>query len=73
MAQALNSPQISDLPSRREGFQNQFEFATGADFMGSFPITQCGKLATYYIRLYTRLEVRAVHLKISETFLHALQ
>ena len=47
MAQEISPPQMSDLPSERLPLQNHFAFATtGLDFIGPFPIKQCGKFAT---------------------------
>ena len=70
MAQEIHPPQMSDLPSERLLLQNHFAFATtGLDFIGPFPIKQCGKFATYYILLFSCLVVRARHLEISEGLL----
>ena len=68
MAQEISPPQMSDLPSERLPLQNYFAFATtGLDFIGPFPIKQCGKFATRYILLFSGLVVRAVHLEVSES------
>ncbi|XP_075261158.1 uncharacterized protein LOC142352888 [Convolutriloba macropyga] len=68
MAQEISPPQMSDLPSERLSLQNHFAFATtGLDFIGPFPIKQCGKFATRYILLFSCLVVRAVHLEVSES------
>ena len=59
---------MSDLPSERLPLQNHFAFAiTGLDFIGPFPIKQCGKIATRYILLFSCLVVRAVLLEVSES------
>ena len=68
MAQEISPPQMSDLPSERLPLQNHFAFATtGLDFIGPFPIKQCGKFATRYVLLFSCLVVRAVHLEVSES------
>ena len=68
MAQEINPPQMSDLPSERLPLQNHSAFATtGLVFIGPFPRKQCGKFAIRYILPFSCLVVRAVHLEISES------
>ena len=68
MTREISPPQMSDLPSERLPLQNHIAFATtGLDFIGPFPIKQCGKFSTRYILLFSCLVVRAVHLEVSES------
>ena len=68
MAQEINPPQRSDLPSERLPLQNHIAFATtGLVFIDPFPIKQCGKFVTCYILLFLCLVVRPVHLEILES------
>ena len=58
---------MSDLPCERLPSEHHFVFATtGLDFIGHFPVSQCGRHATRYVLLFTCLVVRAVHLEIAE-------
>ena len=67
VAQENNPPQMSDRPIERLPPKNQFAFeTTGLDFIGPFPIKQCGKFATRYFLLFWCLVVRAIPLEISE-------
>ena len=67
MIQEIQQLQMSDLQCERLPSEHQFVFTTtGLDFIGPFPVSQCGRHATRYVLLFTYLVVRAVHLEISE-------
>ncbi|XP_075256676.1 uncharacterized protein LOC142349146 [Convolutriloba macropyga] len=67
MIQEIQQPQMSDLPCKRLPSEHHFVFATtGLDFIGPFPVSQCGRHATRYVLLFTCLMVRAVHSEIAE-------
>ena len=67
MIREIQQPQMSDLPCERLPSEHHFVFATtGLDFIGPFPVSQCGRDATRYVLLFTCLVVRAVHLEIAE-------
>ena len=67
MIQEIQQPQMSDLPCERLPSEHHFVFATtGLDFIGPFPVSQCGRHTTHYVLLFTCLVVRAVHLEIAE-------
>ena len=67
MIQDIQQPQMSDIPCERLPSEHHFVFATtGLDFVGPFPVSQCGRHATRYVLLFTCLVVRAVHLEIAE-------
>ena len=67
MIQEIQQPQMSGIPCEWLRSEHHLVFkTTGLDFIGLFPVSQCGRHDTRYVLLFTCLVVRAIHMEIAE-------